>query len=319
MSTINRNSRNVGTPASTSTSGSTRAQNPVASVVDTVKNTVTAGGRAVKQAADAFESTVAKGAQAVSSFFGGGTQPDRAFDGHYVGSGGKTFPPGTPLSQIPGVTPRNNPNPDRTILYVNGINTTKDAQFGSLQTIADKTGARVIGIHNATEGMGADLAQCVKDKLDKGHNPAVDTLADTLYSELKAGREVQLMAHSQGGLVTSRALNDVYNRLRLEDGLSKAETEKLMSKLHVETFGAAAGHYPNGPKYVHYINRADPVPTLFGLGLDVDKWNPTLHAGRGAVVHHFTEAHLNPIDGHSFDSTYMNHRVPFEDARNKRF
>ena len=45
----------------------------------------------------------------------------------------------------------------------------------------------MVGVHNATEGMGADLPQCVKDKLDKGTNPAVDTLADTVYSEIEGG------------------------------------------------------------------------------------------------------------------------------------
>ena len=42
---------------------------------------------------------------------------------------GQTFPPGTPLSQIPGVTPKNNPNPSETILYVNGIMTPMDGQL----------------------------------------------------------------------------------------------------------------------------------------------------------------------------------------------
>jgi hypothetical protein len=291
----------------------------VGTAASAVKNTAVAGGRAVGQAVDAFENKAASGARAVKGFFGGGHQPDRAFDGHYVGARGQTFPPGTPLRDVPGVTPVNNSNPDKTVLYVNGINTTKDTQFGSLQTIADKTGAKVIGIHNATEGMGADLAQCVKDKLDKGHNPAVDTLADTLYTELKAGREVHLLAHSQGGLITSRALNDVKNRLRLEDGMSKADAEKLMSNLKVETFGAAATRYTDGPQYVHYVNNADPVPGLFGLGPSGVESTPLTHGGRGATVHHFTDAHLNPIDSHNFDTTYMNQRVPFEDARAGRF
>ena len=65
-------------------------------------------------------------------------------------------------------------------------------------------------------------------------------MADTVYSELKAGRGVHLMAHSQGALVTSRALNDVAQRLRIEDGMSQSQVEKLMSKAKVETFGGAA-------------------------------------------------------------------------------
>ncbi|MFY1826863.1 hypothetical protein ACN47A_13165 [Myxococcus fulvus] len=59
-------------------------------------------------------------------------------------------------------------------------------------------------LHGLTGDFVADLAQCVGDKLDKGKNPAVDTLVDTVYGELKAGREVHLTGYSQGGLITAR-------------------------------------------------------------------------------------------------------------------
>ena len=104
------------------------------------------------------------------------------------GRGRPDVPPGTPLSQIPGVTPKDNPNPTETILYVNGIRRRRTGRPAACRRSRTRTGAKVIGVHNATEGMVADLAQCVKDKLDKGNNPAVDTLADTIYAELKAGR-----------------------------------------------------------------------------------------------------------------------------------
>jgi hypothetical protein len=247
------------------------------------------------------------------------TPPDTVYDGLFVGANGRTFSAATPLDQIPAVTPRNGQKPNETLIYVNGINTTKNGQAASLQAIADRTGAQVVGIHNATEGMFADLVQCVKDKADKGQNPAVDTLANTIYNEIKDGHEVHIIGHSQGGLITSRALRHVYQRLRLEDGLSKAQTERKLGLVKVETFGAAAGHYPDGPQYVHYINRDDPVPSLFGLGWDPDKYNPTLHAGRGAVIHWFTSIHLNPIASHSFEDVYLPRRVPFDQARQGKF
>ena len=40
-----------------------------------------------------------------------------------VGANNQVYPPGTPLDQIPGVTPAGNPNPTETILYVNGMAT----------------------------------------------------------------------------------------------------------------------------------------------------------------------------------------------------
>jgi hypothetical protein len=296
-----------------------RAQNAVGNVVDTAKNVASATGQRINTVVDGFENKAVQGARAVQGLFGGGNQPDRVHDGKLLGANGQTFPPGTPLANIPGVTPRNNPNPDTTVLYVNGIQTNLAGQSNSLQAIADTTGARVIGIHNATEGFAADLAQCVKDKLDKGTNPAVDTLADTLYNEIKAGRNVHLMAHSQGGLISSRALGDVYNRLRIEDGMSTAQAQQAMSRINVETFGAAAMRYPDGPAYVHYVNRGDPVPGMFGLGPVADKWNPLVDGGAGSRTHHFNDFKLNPIAAHGFESIYLQHRVPFEQARAGNF
>ncbi|MBJ6759916.1 hypothetical protein JGU66_04020 [Myxococcaceae bacterium JPH2] len=299
----------------------TGAEHAVDNVKHTVQNTahqVAEGGRKVGQAVDAFEHKVEAKATTVKELFGKGSQPDRKYDGQFVGAGGQTFPPNTPLSSIPGVTPRNNPNPKETVVYVNGILTEKATQSYTLQEIADKTGAKAIGIHNSTEGAVADVIQCAKDKLDKGKNPAVDTLADTLYSELKAGRSVHVMAHSQGGLITSRALGDVARRLRIEDGLSQADVEKTMSKLNVETFGAAAMSYPDGPNYVHYVNTKDIVPGAFGLGDGKGLDEFLHHPGKGAVVHRFTESG-SPVQAHSIDTTYLNHRVPFDQARAGKF
>jgi len=287
-------------------------------VANTVRNTVTDGASKAAKVVDSFESTAKKGVQALGLF--GSGKSDKQYDGMLVGAGGQVFPPGTSLADIPGVTPANNPNPSQTIIFVNGMMTDKAGQEGNLQSIANSTGAKTIGIHNSTEGFVRDLAQCVTDKLDKGRNPAVDTLADTVYTELKAGRSVHLMGHSQGGLITSRALKDVYNRLRIEDGMSKAQVEQTMSRINVETFGAAAATYPDGPNYVHYINNADPVPTLFGLGGSVDPLTFIKDAGKGAVVHRFTDGNLNLFgNNHGLESMYLKHRVPFEAARAGNF
>ena len=271
--------------------------------------------RFVEMGVNVFNATTVK---EITSLFGG-AKPDRAQDGMFVGAGGKTLPATTPLKDIPGVTPANNANPDKTILYVNGIMTPTAGQVNEMQALADSSGAKVVGIHNATEGLVKDLGQCVTDKLDKGKNPAVDTLADTLYSELKAGRDVHLVGYSQGGLITARALNDVAKRLRVEDGLSPAQVEAKMSHLQVETFGAASTKYPNGPQYVHYVNNADPVPTLTGLGGSLDPLAFTKDAGKGAVVHRFTDGNFNPISNHMLDTLYLKHRVGFEQARQGQF
>ena len=237
---------------------------------------------------------------------------DANFDGLFVGADGRTYSPATPLADVPPVTPRDGVRTDETFVYVNGISTTREGHTASLQEIAEQTGGRVVGIYNATGGAFVDIIQSAGDTLDLGHNPAVDTLATTVYEEITAGRNVHLLAHSQGALITSRALQDVRGRLIIEDGLSPRQAERVLARVRVETFGGAAGAYPNGPRYVHYVNRADPVSTLFGLG---PFGNPLVQPGRGAVVHRFSERH----NSHGFDETYLPRRVPFEQARRGDF
>jgi hypothetical protein len=239
---------------------------------------------------------------------------DTDFDGHFVGADGQTFSPNTALSDIPAVTPRNGVTNNETLIYVNGIRTNVQGQVNSLQAIADQTGSRVIGVHNATQSSAADILQSLGDKLDIGNNPAVDTLADTVYNELRAGRDVYLLAHSQGAIITSRALQDVKNRLMAEDGMSRRDAERLMSNIKVETFGGASRRFPDGPQYVHYVNRNDGVPQAFGLR----SWlNPFAHAGRDAVTHYFRAG--KPVVSHGFEEFYLPERVPFEQARRGDF
>lgn len=260
----------------------------------------------------AFSCRGSHGARTVAAGGSSATPAAKSFDGFFVGAGGRAYPPGTPLREVPPVVPRGGVRSDETFIYVNGISTTREGQSVSLQLIADSTGGRVVGLHNATEGAFLDIIQSAGDTLDVGRNPAVDALADAVYEEVRAGRTVHLLAHSQGALITSRALQDVRSRLLLEDGLSRRAAGALLGRVRVETFGGAAGAYPDGPRYVHYVNRLDPVPTLFGLGPVA---NRLVAPGRGAVVRRFTERE----DAHGFNETYLPRRVPFERAGGGRF
>jgi len=222
------------------------------------------------------------------------------------------------------------------IIYVNGINNDKGDQGFTMRGVADATGSPVIGIHNATEGMEADLDQCLSDKNDIGKNPAVDTLTKTVLSELRHNRTVHIIGHSQGGLIAARALfrveTQLYKAARAE-GLSREDarikTTRQMTKINVETFGAASTGYPNGPRYVHYINDCDNVPLRFGLN---DKENPNIAPGQAAAIRHFRveylsmDKYLTPrkagaqlsdkfVAPHSIDDVYLKFRLPFDRAR----
>jgi pimeloyl-ACP methyl ester carboxylesterase len=297
-----------------------KAADAVGNVIDKAADAVGDAAQWVGNTVSGIGKTIGKVAKGVADAFGVGLT-DYQHDGKLVGANGQTFEPGTPLSQIPGVTPRNNPNPTETVIYVNGILTDLESQQVEMQNIANNSGMRVVGIHNSTQGMVNDISQSINDKLDKGTNPAVDTLVDTVYAELKAGRSVHLMGYSQGGLITARALRDLANRLRIEDGLSQAQTEQVMSRINVETFGSAGAYYPDGPNYVHYINDRDIVPNAFGLGLPIpDPFGVVTHPGRGAVVHNFSHGEKRDyIEAHDLSNAYLARRVPFAQARAGQF
>lgn len=265
---------------------------------------------------------------------------DLSYDGAFVGAGRLAYGAGSSLSSIPAMQPRGGARSNQTIIYVNGINNNKGDQGFTMRGIADTTGSPVVGIHNATEGAELDLEQCLRDKMDIGKNPAVDTLTTTVLSELKNNRTVHLMGHSQGGLIVARALFRVEAQLykaARRSGMSREDaqitTTRQMGKINVETFGAASSGYPDGPRYVHYINDCDNVPLQFGLN---PKVNPDIAPGQSAVIRHFRAEYLsmdkylkvNPLDfkagaqlsdkfiaPHSIDDVYLKFRLPFNQAR----
>lgn len=240
---------------------------------------------------------------------------DKKYDGRLVGAGGKTFRAGSPLHKIPAVAPRRGGGTGRAI-FVNGLPFDKETQTRSMQAIADRSGMNVVGIHNSTEGLGKDLLQALGDKLDLGKNRATLSLAKTIKTELDAGRPLHVMGHSQGGVIVSAALRRVQRQLRAE-GLSPSEVERRLSTIRVETFGAATGRFPDGPQYVHYVNRKDPLPIAVGLG--PVRNNPLTHPGKGAVVKYFERKGGPGISpGHDLDSIYLQKRVPFAEARADR-
>lgn len=226
----------------------------------------------------------------------------KSYDGMLVGANGQVFNPATTsLQDVPAVQPQNGQAPRGTTIFVNGINTQPGGAANQMQTYANTTGNQVVGVYNATEGMLKDIIQSAGDKFDIGKNKAVDNLSDLIYSELQAGRPVQIAGYSQGAVITERALTDVKNRLMLEGGMSRSDAERAMSNVTVETFGGAGSNFPDGPKYTHYVNRADVVPQLFGVGA------PFSDPGAGAEVRKFNT--WNPFKAHGWDK-YMNEWRP---------
>jgi hypothetical protein len=253
--------------------------------------------------------------------------PDSAVDGHFITPDGRTHAPGTSLGDVvPGEGP--------LTVHVNGIQNDARTQGGDLEALRQAGGVnpRLVGIHNAENSFGGDIVQSGMDKAGIGRNPAVDTLRQTVLNEVRAGRDVHLMGHSQGALITSRALTEARHTLsdehftrlraetppvqpgprfqerqRLQAGELRTEANRLaeqqLSRVRVETFGGAAHSYPDGPRYTHNINRNDPVAMSVGLG------RPVRSPGRDAEMRFFTSGQLG-MGAHGFRDHYLPQRRP---------
>ncbi len=160
----------------------------------------------------------------------------------------------------------------------------------------------MVPLYNATQGFWKDATQVLEDSIDRGENAAVNSLVQVISSKLAAGEPVRLVAHSQGALITSRALQDVKDQL-LAKGMTPAQAEQTLAKVQVETFGGAASAYPDGPRYTHYVNRFDPV-TLFS-GWFAGSSNAGNHPGKGAKVVAFWDWSWKPSTHDP--ATYLKH------------
>jgi len=235
---------------------------------------------------------------------------------------------------------------NKRILYVNGINTPRAAHAYTIKLISVVTGAVVVGIYNQSGDGGsdtdivADLLQCLGDKTGLGTNPATDTLMKTVFDACINGISLNIVAHSQGAIITSRGIRNAIRKLinhyaRLDDqllpyikkidrqginilgsdGIDRIKLlvwlreriepmveDRLNKFVSVQTFGGASRFFPDGPRYRHVFNHWDPVSTLFGQG-DI-----ITGPGRGAKVEKINRnagMMIRDFEDHSMDKVYL--------------
>jgi hypothetical protein len=254
-------------------------------------------GRELHEPSDFFDEPFKTSARELKWIFHRG---DLHNDGLLVGKRGKTYSAHMPLAAIPSVSPRSGPAPV-TAIYVNGINTPLERQVESFQELADTLGVNIIGVHNSTVNVAEDVRRIANEELNNQARPATATVAEQIESSLEQGKPIHLIAHSGGGVTVSEAIFRVQARLR-ERGASEAALKTQMALIFVTTFGATGFEYPDGPRYEHWINALDFVPTQTGIGVNGQMLLPDPRPGEGARVHRFTTAPLE--DPHGIE-TYL--------------
>lgn len=220
--------------------------------------------------------------------------PEQCYDGALIGANSAAFAPGSSNRSVPGVLPQTGASRGR-LFYINGIRTPVEMAALDMQAIADHTKLEVVTVHSSTYGTPKDLMHSAGDWLRIGHNPAVGTLVSALREELDAGTNpIRLIAHSRGALIVGRAIADLKQKLVLEDGMSKAEAEKMLGAIVVYTAGSPARLFPKGPQYHHLVNKADMLARVRSDQDDVESFD---HRGDGSLLskHGLIQAYLGHL------------------------
>lgn len=235
---------------------------------------------------------------------------ERQVDGYLLGANGVRAPVGDFRTMSP-ITPSDRAEYDRSCtvpsIVVNGILNDTAGQTQLAQNVANRTGEGVVGVRNATFGVGADLGESAAQKLFGARIPATHTLANVLEREALQGNMLNVHAHSQGGLVTSSAVEMARSRLINQHGFTPEQAEQRLNNFTIHTYGAASRSYPDGPRYFHHIHNNDPVATVTGLGHERDYARHNITSpGRGAQFEYLNYGALNP---HSAEAYVRNSRL----------
>ncbi|KAG5302032.1 hypothetical protein I7I48_02231 [Histoplasma ohiense] len=205
-------------------------------------------------------------------------------------------------------------------IFVNGVMVGNQGLRNNCDRLSKTFGRPITGIHNPTYGLLWDLLECLFQR-----SFAYDTYSTRYtYDYLKRSltdptvHKVVLIAHSQGGIIVSMALDLLFTDLSAEN----------MAKLEVYTFGSAASHFNNPMRAIqtvttpistsplpqnrsskgvirhieHYVNGEDIVPqwgVLYNVRLTKTRYSGKVFIRKGATGHMFNQHYLNnmfPLD-----------------------
>jgi hypothetical protein len=253
-----------------------------------------------------------------------GTSTDDCFEGHVLTAEGAFIDAG--LASLTPVTPKVRAG-NELVVFLNGVATGVQEHLDLLATIADRSGLDVIGLHNATSGVGFDVGE-VAGALAGFTSRATAQTAGLTLRLLDAERPFLLAGHSQGGQILADALRLVHKEL-LARGLTPGEALDRMATIKVETYGSTGFRYPDGPQYVHYHNAQDAVPSTFNRDRPLPSLGKTVQMlvhsklvgtarpqlGADARVVQFDDVGDGSLLAPHRLETYLAQRLPFDHAR----
>lgn len=151
-----------------------------------------------------------------------------------------------------------------SLFYVNGILTKGDSAEKQTQEISNLVGKPVTLLYNPTEGFVNDVVESALQVMNiKNDKSTVNATSEKFYQTLKSGKELKVVAHSQGAAISAQALTNVEKRLLMETR-NPSEVKEMMKKVTVVTMGGAASKadFPSNVNLIERKHKGDIVPKL---------------------------------------------------------
>ncbi|MFN8672853.1 MAG: hypothetical protein U0457_12325 [Candidatus Sericytochromatia bacterium] len=148
------------------------------------------------------------------------------------------------------------------IYYINGILTKSASAEKQTQEVANLLGKPVTLLYNPTEGFAKDVLEAALQVMNiENDKSTVNDTADRFYDTLKSGKELKIVAHSQGAAITAQALAKVEKKLLFENE-DPSKVSELLKKVTVTTIGGASSKedYPKGVSFFEIKHKDDIVP-----------------------------------------------------------
>ncbi|MCW8328481.1 hypothetical protein MD588_06625 [Photobacterium sp. SDRW27] len=210
----------------------------------------------------------------------------------------------------------NNPTPNETWFFLNGIGTNEDMAKVNAQMLSKIFKRPITPLHNPTNGFKHDLIEVMKGRTFDQNTSIAKTTRDHIRRELKkmavklesadedvkSTYKVVVIAHSQGGVIISNVV-----RMLIQD----PSCNSLLDHLEVYTFASAHDEYPSPwavkdeqkvPFTEHFANDNDyiaEVGVLNSVGKTAGKVYVKGGAGHLLNYHYLRDFDEGKYEGHS--------------------
>lgn len=185
--------------------------------------------------------------------------------------------------------------------FLNGICSDKSVLRLNGKALADLFQRKIYLMHNPSDGFILDLLECAAGRILQPVSTLEKSVSFILEEALNNNNKVVLIAHSQGGIIASFALQKLAMRL-------SGSRARLLKKLELYTFASAATELDLPQIYAeHFIHDQDYVARI-GVAGNVEHFS-------GRLFHY-------PASGHLLNAHYLKHlaenKFVSEDGANSR-